>query len=306
MTIESSRSENLFYPVSICLSIYRILADDVPTCRKRASCLLIRVCTDTHFIFPTERLRKILGRGKTEHTIIFNRRFPRSSLLGRNENDTCRTGIGPINGGRSSIFQYCNWDNITHIERCSRYTINDIQGSFAVWRAHTANGNRWLWTRMTAISNYRYTGNLSLQHLWNIAYRTFLQLVYIVDSSHSSRKITLLGLSITNGYNFIKQRGIFLQCAINRSRLFNCVSQGFITDRRELECSPNRDAQFIISIEVSDCSVMSTKLSNRGIGNRITIAVNNTTSYTYLILLHNSRCSDIWNTSHYNRWEQKW
>ena len=108
MTIESSRSENLFYPVGICLSIHRILADDVPTCRKRASCLLIRVCTDTHFIFPTERLRQILGRGKTEHTIIFNRRFPRSSLLGRNENDTCRTGIGPINGGRSSIFQYCN------------------------------------------------------------------------------------------------------------------------------------------------------------------------------------------------------
>ena len=50
---------------------------------------------------------------------------------------------------------------------------------------------------------------------------------------------------------------------------------------------------------------MSTKFSNRGIGNRFTIAVNDATCYIYLILLHDTRCSNIWNTSYYDRWEQK-
>ena len=203
MTLIEGVAENLVHPLGPGFADPRVLAH-IPADRNRQTGIGIGKLAHLDFLLGIQRGREIGGGTDTGDQVIFDM-DTLAGLLGGHEDDTAGTGSGTVDSGGGRVLQDDDALDVVHgDDRGARDAIDNPQDGVAVAGTLATDDHALAAGRLTAVVGDDHARDLALQHEGRARHRALDNLVGVVDDTHGSGQVLLLGLgAVTEGHGFL-------------------------------------------------------------------------------------------------------
>ena len=223
----------------------------IPAGRQADAGVLVGDGLHPDFFLRRKGLGQIVGAAHTgDHIILHVDALV--GLLRGDEDNTAGTGSGTVDSGGGRVLQDDDALDVVHgDDRGARDAVDNPQDGVAVAGTLATDDHALAAGRLTAVVGDDHTGNLALQHEGRARHRTLDNLVGVVDDTHGSGQVLLLGLgAVTEGHGFLQDFGILDEDDVDVCASIHGDLLGHIAQAGHLEDCVGRDIDGVGTIHV--------------------------------------------------------